>query len=84
MLCGRADVDPERAFTGRLTALTIFDNALSPAQVVSLHGQGVGGLTNVSESCEDATAPLPPSPPPAPASTNVVCNKGCMKYTCYG
>jgi hypothetical protein len=32
-LCGRGDKTGSRAFTGRLTSLYIFDDALSPAQV---------------------------------------------------
>lgn len=70
-LCGRVDADPERAFSGRLTALTIFDDALSPNQVASLYAQGIGGLTNVSKSRElILSLHVPPSSAPRCASSS--------------
>lgn len=56
-LCGRADKDPERAFTGRLTALTIFDDALSPAQVPPIATIGYCCTINVSAQTEILVLP---------------------------
>ena len=47
-LCGRADLNTTRFFSGSLAELSIFDNALTGQQVAYLHGQGINGLKNVS------------------------------------
>ncbi|GLC41484.1 hypothetical protein PLESTM_001201000 [Pleodorina starrii] len=38
VLCGRADGDPDRHFSGSVAALSLFDSALQPGQVAELYG----------------------------------------------
>ncbi len=38
-LCARSDLDPDRFFSGRLSNIMLFDEALSPSQVAALYGE---------------------------------------------